>query len=67
MSEPTFGSGIAVGFKLGATVKTVATPEAEKLLKSIATTGNDALAGAKKEAPTRQTRLDISAKELNKK
>ncbi len=35
MSEPTFGSGIAMGFKLGATIKTVATAEAQKLLKAI--------------------------------
>lgn len=40
MSEPTFGSGIAMGFKLGATLKTVATPEAQKLLKTIARLDN---------------------------
>lgn len=64
MSEPTFGIGIAVGFKLGATVKTVATPEAEKLLKSIATTDNGALANAKKDGHARQI---SGAKDLSKK
>ncbi|NUO02777.1 MAG: hypothetical protein HUU01_19385 [Saprospiraceae bacterium] len=39
MSEPTFGSGIAMGFKLGATIKTVATAEAQKLLKAISGAG----------------------------
>ncbi len=67
MSEPTFGSGIAMGFKLGATIKTVATAEAQKLLKAISGAGSVPRHDLQKDNWVQVPALDVNHKDLKSK